>query len=81
MNQFPSSIVKNLKNFLSQNIFHLSTVSLTLVINLLPPRIFVKIEVVPKEYSGAGGKMIHEKYLKSKFSSQTLFNYKINEIK
>ncbi len=65
------------KHFLSQNIFHLSPVSLTPVINLffrIYPRIFVKFEMVPMEYLGARGKWYTKKNRGPKISFRLPFS-------
>jgi hypothetical protein len=65
------------KHFLSQNIFHLSPVSLTPVIKLffrIYPRIFVKFEMAPMEYSGARGKWCTKKTWGLKISFRLPFS-------
>jgi hypothetical protein len=65
------------KNFLYQNLFHLSPVSLTTVINLyfrIFQRIFVKIRNGPRGILRGRGILIYEKSLKSKFSCQNPIN-------
>jgi hypothetical protein len=62
---------KLLKKFLIEDFFHLPLVSLTPVANLelrISPRISKKFETFLMEYSGAGGKLIHEKNQKQKIS-------------
>ncbi len=62
---------KIIKIFLIEDFFHLLPVSTTPVFNLelgISPWIFEKFETVPLEYSGAGGKLIHEKNQKQKIS-------------
>ncbi len=54
-----------------EDFFHLPLVSTTLVVHLelrISPRIFEKILNGPNGYSGAWGKLIHEKNQKSKIS-------------
>jgi hypothetical protein len=60
-----------LLKFLIEGFFHLPPVSTTPVENLelwISLRIFKKFETVSMEYSGAGGKLIHEKNQKQKIS-------------
>jgi hypothetical protein len=57
--------------FLVEDFFHLPPVWLTPVANLelrISLRIFEKLETILMEYSGAGGKLIHEKNQKQKIS-------------
>jgi hypothetical protein len=66
--RWPNKIIKI---FLIEDFFHLPPVSLTLVANLelrISPRISEKFETVLMEYSGTGGKLIHEKNQKQKIS-------------
>ncbi len=66
--RWPNKIIKI---FLIEDFFHLPPVSLTPVANLelwLCPQIFEKFETVFMKYSGAGGKLIHEKSQKQKIS-------------
>jgi hypothetical protein len=54
-----------------EDFLHLPPVSLTPVANLelrISPRIFEKIQMTLMVYSGAWGKLIHEKNQKSKIS-------------
>jgi hypothetical protein len=54
-----------------EDFLHLPPMSLTLVANLelgIPPRIFEKFETTLMAYSGAWGKLIHEKNQKLKIS-------------
>jgi hypothetical protein len=62
---------KIIKIFQIEDFSHLPPVSTTPVVNLelrISPRIFEKIRNGPKEYSGAGGKLIDEKNQKQKIS-------------
>ncbi len=62
---------KIIKNFLIEDFFHLPPVSKTPVGHLEPrisPRIFEKVRIAVMVYSGAWGKLIHEKNQKSKIS-------------
>ncbi len=55
---------KIIKIFLIEDFFHLPLVSLTPVANLellISREVSKKFETVLMEYSGAGGKLIHEK--------------------
>jgi hypothetical protein len=65
-------LLKGVTNFLIEDFFDLPQVSTTLVVHLklqISPRIFKKnFETVLVGYSGAGGKVIHEKNLNSKIS-------------
>jgi hypothetical protein len=62
---------KYLKNFLIEDFFHLPSVSPTLVVYLEPRYLrefSKKFEMAVMVYSGAWGKLIHEKNQKSKIS-------------
>ncbi len=66
--RWPNKIIKI---FLIEDFFHLPPVSLTPVANLelrISPEFSEKFETVLMEYSGAGGKLIHEKNQKQKIS-------------
>jgi hypothetical protein len=72
---------KIIKIFLIEDFFHLSPVPMTLVVHLelrISPRIFEKIRngpnVIHMLYSGAWGKLIHEKNQKSKILWHCPFN-------
>jgi hypothetical protein len=57
-----------LKSFLIEDIFHMLPVSTTLVVHLELEEFSKKFEMALMGYSGALGKLIHEKNLKSKIS-------------
>jgi hypothetical protein len=57
---------KIFKTFLIKIFFHLPTVSTTLVVHLELQKFLNNFETALMGYSGAGGKLIHEKNLKPK---------------
>ncbi len=60
---------KIIKTFLIEEFFYLPRVSTTLVVYIeqwISPKSFEKFEMALMVYSGPWGKLIHEKYLKSK---------------
>jgi hypothetical protein len=64
---------KIIKTFMIEDFFHLSPVSTTPVVNLEPLSKFSKkFEMALMAYSGAWGKLIHDKKTKSRKSHDTV---------
>jgi hypothetical protein len=68
---FASVVDKIIKTFMTEDFFHMAPVPMTPVVHIelrISPRIFEKFEMALMVYSGAWGKLIHEKNQKSKIS-------------